>query len=340
MLSISSIKGDAGYYSHEDNYYASGSLDSRWMGEGAEKLGLKGEVASADMDAVRQGILPDGSDLSRMVDGVNKHRSGYDLTFSAPKSVSVMALVGEDRRFIEAHNRAVAVVMKEVEQLVSARITQEGKTETVLTGSMVAALYNHDTSRDLDPQVHTHALVFNATFADEKWRSLASDTRMKTGFSENLYATKIALGNLYRSALREDIESMGFETVAAGKHGLWELKDVPVDIFSSRSQAIREAAGPDASAKSRDVAALDTRQAKAWADPDLLKADWRRRLTDEKFDIGHYISQAQARVEITAPVVAGQGGMRAPGQPGIASSGEAADELVQKAVSDTISALS
>lgn len=340
MLSISSIKGDAGYYSHEDNYYASGSLDSRWMGEGAEKLGLKGEVASADMDAVRQGRLPDGSDLSRMVDGVNKHRSGYDLTFSAPKSVSVMALVGEDRRFIEAHNRAVAVVMKEVEQLVSARITQEGKTETVLTGSMVAALYNHDTSRDLDPQVHTHALVFNATFADEKWRSLASDTRMKTGFSENLYATKIALGNLYRSALREDIESMGFETVAAGKHGLWELKDVPVDIFSSRSQAIREVAGPDASAKSRDVAALDTRQAKAWADPDLLKAEWRRRLTDEKFDIDNYISQAQARVDVSGPVVAGQGGMRAPGQPGIASSGEAADELVQKAVSDTISALS
>ncbi|MEB2307364.1 conjugative transfer relaxase/helicase TraI [Citrobacter braakii] len=340
MLSISSIKGDAGYYSHEDNYYASGSLDSRWMGEGAEKLGLKGEVASADMDAVRQGRLPDGSDLSRMVDGVNKHRSGYDLTFSAPKSVSVMALVGEDRRFIEAHNRAVAVVMQEVEQLVSARITQEGKTETVLTGSMVAALYNHDTSRDLDPQVHTHALVFNATFAGEKWRSLASDTRMKTGFSENLYATKIALGNLYRSALREDIESMGFETVAAGKHGLWELKDVPVDVFSSRSQAIREAAGPDASAKSRDVAALDTRQAKAWADPDLLKADWRRRLTDEKFDIGHYISQAQTRAEAPGPVVAGLGGMSAPGQPGIASSGKVADEQVQKAVSDTISALS
>ncbi|EDQ4520091.1 conjugative transfer relaxase/helicase TraI [Salmonella enterica subsp. enterica] len=340
MLSISSIKGDAGYYSHEDNYYASGSLDSRWMGEGAEKLGLKGEVASADMDAVRQGRLPDGSDLSRMVDGVNKHRSGYDLTFSAPKSVSVMALVGEDRRFIEVHNRAVAVVMQEVEQLVSARITQEGKTETVLTGSMVAALYNHDTSRDLDPQVHTHALVFNATFADDKWRSLASDTRMKTGFSENLYATKIALGNLYRAALREDIESMGFETVAAGKHGLWELKDVPVDIFSSRSQSIREAAGPDASAKSRDIAALDTRQAKAWADPELLKAEWRRRLTDEKFDIDNYISQAQARVDVSGPVVAGQGGMRAPGQPGIASSGEAADELVQKAVSDTISALS
>ncbi|EPA3854320.1 conjugative transfer relaxase/helicase TraI [Escherichia coli] len=340
MLSISSIKGDAGYYSHEDNYYASGSLDSRWMGEGAEKLGLKGEVASADMDAVRQGKLPDGSDLSRMVNGVNKHRSGYDLTFSAPKSVSVMALVGEDRRFIEAHNRAVAVVMQEVEKLVSARITEEGKTETVLTGNMVAALYNHDTSRDLDPQLHTHALVFNATFADEKWRSLASDTRMKTGFSENLYATKIALGNLYRSALREDVESMGFETVTAGKNGLWELKDVPVDVFSSRSQAIREAAGPDASAKSRDVAALDTRQAKAWADPELLKADWRRRLADEKFDIDGYIRQAQARVEIPGTVVGGHSGIHAPDLSGGASSGEIADEQVRKAVSDTISALS
>ncbi|MJU56614.1 conjugative transfer relaxase/helicase TraI [Salmonella enterica subsp. enterica] len=340
MLSISSIKGDAGYYSHEDNYYASGSLDSRWMGEGAEKLGLKGEVVSADMDAVRQGRLPDGSDLSRMVDGVNKHRSGYDLTFSAPKSVSVMALVVEDRRFIEAHNRAVAVVMQEVEKLVSARITQEGKTETVLTGSMVAALYNHDTSRDLDPQVHTHALVFNTTFADEKWRSLASDTRMKTGFSENLYATKIALGNLYRSALREDIESMGFETVAAGKHGLWELKDVPVDIFSSRSQAIREAAGPDASAKSRDVAALDTRQAKAWADPDLLKAEWRRRLTDEKFDIDNYIDQAQTRAEPPGSAVGGTEDIRATGQLGGASSAQISESDVQKAVSDTISALS
>ncbi|CQJ67283.1 conjugal transfer nickase/helicase TraI [Yersinia intermedia] len=167
MLSISSIKGDAAYYSHEDNYYASGSLESRWMGDGAEQLGLKGEVANGDMDEVRQGMLPDGTDLSRMVDGVNKHRAGYDLTFSAPKSVSVMALVGEDRRFVDAHNQAVKVVMEEVEQLVSARITEEGKTETVLTGSMVAALYNHDTSRDLDPQLHTHALVFNVTYAED-----------------------------------------------------------------------------------------------------------------------------------------------------------------------------
>ncbi|ECD3902648.1 conjugative transfer relaxase/helicase TraI [Salmonella enterica subsp. enterica serovar Haga] len=340
MLSISSIKGDSAYYSHEDNYYASGSLESRWLGDGAEKLGLKGEVANADMDAIRQGKLPDGTDLSRMVNGVNKHRSGYDLTFSAPKSVSMMILIGGDTRLLDAWNRSVENGMKEVEKLISARITDNGKTDSVLTGNMVAALYNHDTSRALDPQIHTHALVFNTTFAENKWRALASDTRMKTGFGENLYALQVAIGNLVLQPFRQEAEKLGYETVAAGKNGLWELKNVPVAPFSTRSQAISEAAGPDASKKSRDVAALDTRQAKAWADPDLLKAEWRRRLTDEKFDIDNYISQAQARVEVSGPVVAGQGGMRAPGQPGIASSGEAADELVQKAVSDTISALS
>lgn len=340
MLSISSIKGDSAYYSHEDNYYASGSLESRWLGDGAEKLGLKGEVANADMDAIRQGKLPDGTDLSRMVNGVNKHRSGYDLTFSAPKSVSMMILIGGDTRLLDAWNRSVENGMKEVEKLISARITDGGKTDTVLTGNMVAALYNHDTSRALDPQIHTHALVFNTTFAEDKWRALASDTRMKTGFGENLYALQVAIGNLVLQPFRQEAEKLGYETVAAGKNGLWELKDVPVAPFSTRSQAISEAAGPDASKKSRDVAALDTRQAKAWADPDLLKAEWRRRLTDEKFDIDNYISQAQTRAEPPGSAVGGTEGIRATGQPGGASSAQISESDVQKAISDTISALS
>lgn len=340
MLSISSIKGDSAYYSHEDNYYASGSLESRWLGDGAEKLGLKGEVANADMDAIRQGKLPDGTDLSRMVNGVNKHRSGYDLTFSAPKSVSMMILIGGDSRLLDAWNRSVENGMKEVEKLISARITDSGKTDTVLTGNMVAALYNHDTSRALDPQIHTHALVFNTTFAEDKWRALASDTRMKTGFGENLYALQVAIGNLVLQPFRQEVEKLGYETVAAGKNGLWELKDVPVAPFSTRSQAISEAAGPDASKKSRDVAALDTRQAKAWADPDLLKAEWRRRLTDEKFDIDNYIGQAQTRAEPPGSAVGGTEGIRVTGQPGGASSAQISESDVQKAVSDTISALS
>lgn len=340
MLSISSIKGDSAYYSHEDNYYASGSLESRWLGDGAEKLGLKGEVANADMDAIRQGKLPDGTDLSRMVNGVNKHRSGYDLTFSAPKSVSMMILIGGDTRLLDAWNRSVENGMKEVEKLISARITDNGKTDTVLTGNMVAALYNHDTSRALDPQIHTHALVFNTTFAEDKWRALASDTRMKTGFGENLYALQVAIGNLVLQPFRQEAEKLGYETVEAGKNGLWELKDVPVAPFSTRSQAISEAAGPDASKKSRDVAALDTRQAKAWADPELLKAEWRRRLTDEKFDIDSYIRQADARTQSPAPVAGEPAVSHVPGVPAGMSSGKIADADVQQAVSDTISALS
>lgn len=340
MLSISSIKGDSAYYSHEDNYYASGSLESRWLGDGAEKLGLKGEVANADMDAIRQGKLPDGTDLSRMVDGVNKHRSGYDLTFSAPKSVSMMILIGGDTRLLDAWNRSVENGMKEVEKLISARITDGGKTDTVLTGNMVAALYNHDTSRALDPQIHTHALVFNTTFAEDKWRALASDTRMKTGFGENLYALQVAIGNLVLQPFRQEAEKLGYETVAAGKNGLWELKDVPVAPFSTRSQAISEAAGPDASKKSRDVAALDTRQAKAWADPELLKAEWRRRLTDEKFDIDSYIRQAVARAQSTTPAAGKPAVSHVAGVQAGMPSGKIADADVQQAVSDTISALS
>ncbi|HCT7898553.1 TPA: conjugative transfer relaxase/helicase TraI [Enterobacter cloacae] len=340
MLSISSIKGDAAYYSHEDNYYASGSLESRWLGEGAERLGLKGDVANADMDAIRQGKLPDGTDLSRMVNGVNKHRSGYDLTFSAPKSVSMMILIGGDTRLLDVWNRCVENAMKEVEKLISTRITEGGKTDTVLTGNMVAALYNHDTSRALDPQIHTHALVFNTTFAEDKWRALASDTRMKTGFGENLYALQVAIGNLVLQPFRQEAEKLGYETVTAGKNGLWELKDVPVAPFSTRSQAISEAAGPDASKKSRDLAALDTRQAKAWADPDLLKAEWRRRLTDEKFDIDSYIRQADARTQSPAPAAGEPAVSHVQGVQAGMSSGRIPDAEVQKAVSDTISALS
>ncbi|MFW7208747.1 conjugative transfer relaxase/helicase TraI [Enterobacter sp. BNK-13] len=295
MLSVSPIKGDAGYYSKEDNYYVSGSLDDRWVGKGVEKLGLNGRVDSPTLDAVMAGKLPDGSDLSRMSGDRNMHRAGYDLTFSAPKGVSMAILIGGDKRLLEAHNRAVEITMREVESLVTARITDNGKTETVSTGTMVAALFNHDTSRDLEPQIHTHALVLNATFAEGKWRSLASDPKMKTGFSEAVYGNKIAIGNIYRTVLRGEVSGIGYKTEDVGPHGLWDLRDVPTDEFSSRSTAIREAAGPDASAKSLDMAALDTRKPKSWADADLLVRSWENRLAKRDFDMKDYVAKATQR---------------------------------------------
>jgi conjugative transfer relaxase protein TraI len=305
MMTISPIAGDGSYYSSQDNYYVLGNLESRWLGEGTDTLGLSGQVLDAEMNAMKHGVLPDGSVLSRVENGKETHRPGYDLTFSAPKSVSMLALIGGDRRFIDAHNRAVDTVMKEVEALASARITEGGQTQTVLTGNIVAALYNHDTSRDLDPQLHTHALVFNVTEAEGKWRALASDTKMKTGFSETMYANQVALGNIYRHSLRESVEKMGFETHNTGKNGLWEIKDVPVDAFSQRSQAINAAAGDDASLKSRDIAALDTRKAKVASDPLILVAEWNEKLKESGFNLPDFVGRAKARelrgVEVSAP---------------------------------------
>lgn len=93
MLSFSVVKsaGSAGnYYTDKDNYYVLGSMGERWAGQGAEQLGLQGSVDKDVFTRLLEGRLPDGADLSRMQDGSNKHRPGYDLTFSAPKSVSMM----------------------------------------------------------------------------------------------------------------------------------------------------------------------------------------------------------------------------------------------------------
>ncbi|HCR0222276.1 TPA: conjugative transfer relaxase/helicase TraI [Klebsiella aerogenes] len=300
MLSFSQVKsaGSAGnYYTEKDNYYVTGSMEERWQGKGAEALGLEGKVNKQVFTELLQGKLPDGSDLTRMQDGVNKHRPGYDLTFSAPKSVSMLAMLGGDKRLIDAHNRAVTVALNQVESLAGTRVQKDGVSETVLTGNLIIARFNHDTSRAQEPQIHTHSVVINATQNGDKWQTLASDTVGKTGFSENLLANRIALGKIYQSTLRTDVEAMGYKTVDAGKHGMWEMKDVPVESFSTRSQELREAAGPDASLRSRDVAALDTRKSKEVIDPTEKMVEWMNTLKATGFDIRGYREAADARAE-------------------------------------------
>ncbi|MDV0391656.1 MobF family relaxase, partial [Klebsiella grimontii] len=253
MLSFSQVKsaGSAGnYYTEKDNYYVIGSMEERWQGKGAEALGLEGKVDKQIFTELLQGKLPDGSDLTRIQDGVNKHRPGYDLTFSAPKSVSMLAMLGGDKRLIDAHNRAVTVALNQVESLASTRVQKDGVSETVLTGNLI----------------------------------IASDTVGKTGFSENILANRIAFGKIYQNTLRADVESLGYRTVDAGKNGMWEMEGVPVESFSTRSQELREAAGPDASLKSRDVAALDTRKSKEAIDPAEKMVEWMNTLKETGFD--------------------------------------------------------
>ena len=313
MLSFSVVKsaGSAGnYYTDKDNYYVLGSMGERWAGQGAEQLGLQGSVDKDVFTRLLEGRLPDGADLSRMQDGSNKHRPGYDLTFSAPKSVSMMAMLGGDKRLIDAHNQAVDFAVRQVEALASTRVMTDGQSETVLTGNLVMALFNHDTSRDQDPQLHTHVVVANVTQHNGEWKTLSSDKVGKTGFSENVLANRIAFGKIYQSELRQRVEALGYETEVVGKHGMWEMPGVPVEAFSSRSQAIREAVGEDASLKSRDVAALDTRKSKQHVDPEVRMAEWMQTLKETGFDIRAYRDAADQRAEIRtqAPGPASQDG--------------------------------
>ncbi|EPN2806996.1 conjugative transfer relaxase/helicase TraI [Serratia marcescens] len=330
MMSIGQVgpAGKAGdYYTHQDNYYVLGSMDERWVGQGAEALGLSGKVDVKDFVAVLEGKLPDGSDLTRMVGGENKHRPGYDLTFSAPKSVSIMAMLGGDKRLIAAHNHAVEVAVREVEKLASTRSMTEGVSETKLTGNLVVALFNHDTSRDLDPQMHTHAVVANVTQHDGKWQTLSSDTVGKTGFIESVYANQVAFGQIYRHVLRQDAEAMGYQTENVGPHGMWEFKGMEnvIDVFSKRNHAIDAAAGPDSSLKSRDMATLDTRKAKVASDPAALAVEWLQEMKSAGFDAKAYLAEAQSRTMVTpSPTPLEAGG----------------DALVDQAVGQAISALS
>ncbi|HDR2795176.1 TPA: conjugative transfer relaxase/helicase TraI [Enterobacter asburiae] len=288
---VASAGGAAGYYSNSDNYYFLGSLQSLWMGEGAKELGYEGTVRGDDLTAVLEGRLPDGSRLGKEVNGQHVHRPGHDLTFSAPKSVSILALIGNDKAMLEAHNHAVRVAAGYVEKLISARDTKDGVTSIVHTGKMVAAAYTHDTSRNLDPQLHTHLLIANMTESGGKWKALATDYIHNAGFIETVMKHQVTLGKIYRSALRQRVESLGHEVEETGKNGLWEIKGIPEEVrdeYSSRGREIQGAVGAEATLRSRDVAAKDTRRAKV--DPSRLRLmeRWLGQMKEKGFDLKAY----------------------------------------------------
>ncbi|ELU5570847.1 conjugative transfer relaxase/helicase TraI [Escherichia coli] len=294
MMSVAPVASAgtaAAYYSNADNYYFLGNLQSLWLGEGAKSLGLEGNVQGDALTAILEGRLPDGSRLGKEINGNHVHRPGHDLTFSAPKSVSILALIGEDKEMLEAHNHAVRVAAGYVEKLISARATKDGITSIVHTGRMVAAAFTHDTSRNLDPQLHTHLLVANMTEQDGKWKALATDYIHNAGFIETVMKMQVTLGKIYRSALRQRVEALGHEVEEVGKHGMWEIKGVPEEVredLSSRGREIQGAVGAEATLRSRDVAAKDTRQAKV--DPSRLRLmeRWLGQLKDRGYDLKAY----------------------------------------------------
>ena len=145
-----------GYYTKDDPAHREASA---WAGKGAGALELSGPVDSATFEAILEGGVPGGPHLGkRDKDGEIHHRPGRDVTLSAPKSVSLMALIGGDDRIVAAHDRAVTRTLGWIERnAIETRMQDKASGAMVHAGGqkMVAATFRHDTSRNLDPQLHT-----------------------------------------------------------------------------------------------------------------------------------------------------------------------------------------
>ncbi len=232
---ISQAGGAARYYFSKDNYYFTGELSASWRGQSAERLALGEHVSVEQLEMILSGVLPNGAIIGlKLASGEIKHRGGYDLTFSAPKSVSYLALVAGDKDFIDIHQRAVQKVLQIIEkEAAAARKMGRCGVEYEKTENLAFATILHDTSRDQDPMLHTHALMMNLTERlDGKWRALASDIRKEHGTMEWIMANQIYLGLVYRSEIAMGIKSKGLEIAPTGDpHGLFEIKHLyPVTI--------------------------------------------------------------------------------------------------------------
>lgn len=232
MLSVASVRsasGAANYFA-KDNYYTGeqASEASAWGGAGAKDLGLKGEVSHDVFERLLDGKLLDAT----VVNASENRRAGIDLTFSAPKSVTVLAYIAGDARIFGAQERAVAAAMTHVEKLAEARdYSRTRNGEGVRTGNLVYATFQHDTSRSLDPQLHTHAVIAAITrTAKGEWKAL---------FNGEIWKQNTTIGSIYHAALRHELHKLGYQTVQTGKHGQFEVRGVPENVREAFSQRAR-----------------------------------------------------------------------------------------------------
>jgi conjugative relaxase-like TrwC/TraI family protein len=285
----------------EQNYWSQrGVIAGEWQGQLAAQFSLTGAVSAEHFGKLSQGQHPQtGEQLVRQrasyeyqdADGKTiktmEHRAGWDATFSAPKSVSLTALVGGDERVREAHRESVRVALDQLELYTQARIGGNHPPET--TGKFVAAKFEHDTARPVDgyvaPQLHTHAVVFNVTERDS---GQPRAIQPQSIFASQQFATAI-----YQSELTYRLRQLGYE-ITAGRSGAPEIKGYTqeyLDASSPRSQQIREylertgRSGKEAA----EIAAHSTRDRKEIHSPGDVMAAHRKLAAD----FGH---QAEAVV--------------------------------------------
>lgn len=276
------------YHSEEfanakDNYYTQGKqIVGEWLGRLAEEWGLKGEVRDEQFHRLSEGQHPiTGEQLVRHQSSreyVNEHgekiktmehRAGWDATFSAPKSVSLTALVGGDERVREVHRESVSVALGEVERFVQARLRSNLPAET--TGKWVAARFEHDSSRPVEgyaaPQLHTHVVFFNITQTD------TGDSRAlqpRELYKSQQYATAV-----YRSELAARLKELGYE-VERGRSGQPEIKAYSAEYLEASSPRRRQieehlAKTNQRGAGAAQIAAHQTREKKQEASHDEMQ---------------------------------------------------------------------
>src|SRR5271169_1960018 len=231
----------------EQNYWSQrGVTAGEWQGRLAEQFGLAETVSAEDFAKLSQGQHPQtGEQLVRQrasyeyqdADGKRiktmEHRAGWDATFSAPKSVSLTALVGGDERVREAHRESVRAALHELERYTQARIGNVHAPET--TGKFIAATFEQDTARPVDgyaaPQLHTHAVLFNMT---EREGSPENGKQMRALQPHEMFVSQRYITAVYRSELALRLEKRGCE-LERGKHGQPEVKGYSKEYLEASS---------------------------------------------------------------------------------------------------------
>jgi conjugative relaxase-like TrwC/TraI family protein len=280
---------------------------SEWQGKLAERWGLQGPVGNEEFARLTEGQHPlTGEQLVRhqpqktYENQIGKevtsveHRAGWDGTISAPKSVSITALVGGDDRVREAHRESVRVALVELEQFTQARIGNVHKPET--TGKFVAAIFEHDTARPVDgyaaPQLHTHAVIFNVTERDS-----GPGKHTRSLQSHELYAAQKYVTAVYRSELATRLQGLGYQ-LERGEYGQPEIKGYTKEYLEASSlrreqiQDYKREQGLDGSSAAQ-IAAHRTRDRKELLSPEEVL----QRHRDLAAQYGHQADRivAQAR---------------------------------------------
>jgi conjugative relaxase-like TrwC/TraI family protein len=284
MVSIGKLgKGQETYYldsvagGADDYYSGEGEAPGRWTGAGATELGLTGEVERDQLHAVLAGRDPRTGEV--LPQFVRKDRvPGFDVTFSAPKSVSVLWATTDEAtatRIRDAHERSVNAALDFLEREAAfTRLGTDGHTPVRGSG-FVAAAFQHRMSRAGDPQLHTHVLVANLIKTpDGKWRTL--DGR-------HLYRRAKTAGYLYQAHLRAELSrelGVSWREVHRGAAEIAGVPDETLRAFSRRRREIeaRMAERGGSSRRSAEVAALESRRAKDYGvRPAEQRDEWRER---------------------------------------------------------------